>query len=593
MPNLPPLELPQLRQKLQNDFRGHIPPGRTGSAEAREADFLSRALAAFTVQHLAGCSLEDAAAAVVDGGGDGGIDAVYFSRTAEILWVVQSKFITGGYGEPDLGSVAKFKAGIEHLLDQQFQAFEKNQGWVRIIPELQAIFRRGALQVRAVLVYSGLNVVSEDRLLMFEAVKRRFGAHDYFDHLCCSLTTVHDWITGADQRPGIQEAEIVVHDPGWVKNPYETMYGRVEIADLVRLYREHGSHLVAANIRSYKGNTAVNQKIAATYRDEPAHFFYLNNGLTAYCEEFRVVPADYGNPDRKTVRVRGFSIVNGAQTLGSVAKAALGTREPAGGQGYVFIRIVSLAQCNDDLEFARRITQSTNFQNQINPRDFVALDDQQERIASHLRLEGVGYHYKDDADQTTEDASNFTLQEATLALASLEWEGTGDLCAKATADLSALYSLEPIYPPPAPYSSRYHRLFRPERSARTIWRAVQVRRMVVRQLRDEGRAADSGLRKSFFENSRAVVLSVVFVRLRPEAGEDLALSADERAQITDQSIRSAEALWSACEELGYVSRSAAGSPDAYEQVRHFRSVFSSAADCMRLRAATLARLALA
>lgn len=66
-------------------------------------------------------------------------------------------------------------------------------------------------------------------------------------------------------------------------------------------------------------------------------------------------------------------------------------------QGFVFLKIISLERCDDDREFAERITRSTNFQNQIGLRDFVALDDQQEIIANQLRLSGITYHYKQDA----------------------------------------------------------------------------------------------------------------------------------------------------------------------------------------------------
>ncbi len=290
------------------------------------------------------------------------------------------------------------------------------------------------------------------------------------------------------------------------------------------------------------------------------------------------------------MRAFGFSIVNGAQTLGSAARYIRENGDPCP-DGYVFLKVVSLERCEDDVAFAHRITQSTNFQNQIGSRDFVALDEQQNRIAMQLSLEGVEYHYKDDDDAPGEDESNFTLKEATLALASLEWGNEGELCAKALADLKALWSFEEIYPPTAPYRTRYQRLFRPDRSARTIWRAVQTRRVVVRLMQDEGRA-HTGIRKAFFENARAVVLNVVFLKLRPQVSEGMALSADEVASITRMTIEAAEALWSACEDGGYVSRRATGTGgEVYEQTRHFRSVFSNPGDCHRLRNATLARLA--
>jgi hypothetical protein len=305
-----------------------------------------------------------------------------------------------------------------------------------------------------------------------------------------------------------------------------------------------------------------------------------------------VHPLDRGTAERKRIRVFGLSIVNGAQTLGSVAKSFARARRERS-ESYVFLKVISLERCVDEREFARRITQSTNFQNQIGARDFVALDEQQERIAAHLRLEGVGYHYKDDADTVTQDAANFTVKEASQALAALEWGMDGDLCAKAVGDPSALFSLDQVYPADRPPRTRYHRLFRPERSARTVWRAVQTWRAVVRQMQADGRAATGRIRKDFFENARALVLSIIFVRLRPELGEDTSLSADELAEVTRMAIQVAESLWEVCEASGLVSRNAMAGVDGggYDQVRHFRAVFSSAADCHRLRDGTMAKLA--
>jgi len=192
--------------------------------------------------------VDAAAGAVVDGGGDGGIDAVYHSEATNIVWVVQSKFIRNGRGEPDLGSVVKFKVGLENLLQGRFEAFQ-----------------------------------------------------------------------------------------------------------------------------AYKGNTAVNEQIAATVRDEPRHFFYLNNGLTAYCERLEVRNIDRANYELKHVRAFGLSIVNGAQTFGSIADYFAGAATPEL-QGFVFLKLISLERCEDDRGFAERITRSTNFQNQIGAKDFAALD---------------------------------------------------------------------------------------------------------------------------------------------------------------------------------------------------------------------------
>jgi hypothetical protein len=87
-----PLEITHLRDRLRQDFTGRLPEAPSGSLEERERNFLSRALAAFATQCLSGCTVDEAAAAVVDGSGDSGIDAIHYAPASHRLWVVQSKF---------------------------------------------------------------------------------------------------------------------------------------------------------------------------------------------------------------------------------------------------------------------------------------------------------------------------------------------------------------------------------------------------------------------------------------------------------------------------------------------------------------------
>ncbi|MEO8409694.1 MAG: hypothetical protein ABI478_03920, partial [Propionivibrio sp.] len=203
-----PIEITHVPGRLRTDFTGRLPEAATGSPEEKEANFLSRALAAFALNRLASCSLDEAVQSIVDGGGDGGIDAIWHSPASQKLWVAQSKFIRDGRGEPSLGEVAKFKTGLENLLQGNFAAFETNAAWQALIPKLRAIFTNGALEVRAVLVYSGTATVSEDRRRMFEDLRTRFSPDsDYLQIQTCNLTTIHDWITGADQGPGIPEVD--------------------------------------------------------------------------------------------------------------------------------------------------------------------------------------------------------------------------------------------------------------------------------------------------------------------------------------------------------------------------------------------------
>ena len=95
-----PIEMLHLPEQLRSLFAGKLPEAATGTPEERQRNFLSRTLAAYAIHKLGGADLDQAAAAVVDGGGDGGIDAIFHSTAANTLWVAQSKFIASGRGEP-------------------------------------------------------------------------------------------------------------------------------------------------------------------------------------------------------------------------------------------------------------------------------------------------------------------------------------------------------------------------------------------------------------------------------------------------------------------------------------------------------------
>ena len=579
-----PYEIDHVPPHLHATFDGKVPPGQAGDARERENNFLSRALASFAVLKLARCTPDEAAASLVDGGGDGGIDAVHHSPTSNSLLVVQSKFIESGRGEPALGDVSKFRDGVDHVLRGNWAAFETNAAWKARLSQIKKHFDEQTLRVRAVLVYSGINAVSDDRLRLFEALETQYNHGDeYFRFSTYGLVSAHDWITGADAAPGVEKVELEILKPGWVIEPYQTVYGQVRVADIAALYAAHGAALVEANLRRYKGLTEVNQRIKDTLQGEAANFFYLNNGLTAYCQKLDIAHHDKANADKKRITAKGFSIVNGAQTLGTIHAAE------ARGDGFVFLKVISLEKCEDETAFARRITESTNFQNQISPRDFAALDEQHERIAFQLRMDGIEYHFKEADDIPESDDVNFNLEDAATALACLERDDDCDHCAKLLSDRKSLWSPELNYPKEDPQLTLCQRLFRPERSARTVWRAVQVRKIVIERLRQEMRTS-TGIRKAFFENARWLVLSLLLLREHLEQGSTLNLTEDEKRKSSEQTLEIAEAIWTAAREAGFVSNAADGSGEPYQSPRHFKSVFCSAADCQKLKAGAMKKL---
>src|SRR5687767_5345298 len=95
----------------------------TASAEMKEDFFLTRGLAAYAIHFLSDATPGEAAEAVTDGGEDNGLDAVHYDAPNKRLYLVQSKWIKDGSGEPPNGDVKKFLGGVQDLFNMQFDRF--------------------------------------------------------------------------------------------------------------------------------------------------------------------------------------------------------------------------------------------------------------------------------------------------------------------------------------------------------------------------------------------------------------------------------------------------------------------------------------
>jgi hypothetical protein len=89
----------------------------------------------------------------------------------------------------------------------------------------------------------------------------------------------------------------------------------------------------------------------------------------------------------------------------------------------VTIRFISLEDCPP--EFAGEVTRGANTQNRVERPDFVALDPQQDRLATELAIDGLRHAIKS-GEPTPETETGCAVIDATVALS----------CAKRTPDLA-------------------------------------------------------------------------------------------------------------------------------------------------------------
>ncbi len=360
-----PLEVQQIQAYLKVEFTDLI-EGLGKLDQDKERNFLSKALAAFFLMSQAGASKADAVAASIDGGQDHGVDSVYIGATG-IIWLVQSMYIHGGVGEPILGDASKFQNGVLDFAAGRFERF--NAALKQRKAAIDAAMN-GDYKIKFALVYTGTSLDEDRRTLFADATKSINTVHpDRAQFVRFGLSDFHDVLMArrAEQEP---EVEIELQNFGLVDAPARAFYGVMRVRELAELYQRHDHALVRANIRRYRGSSEVNAEITRTLTEAPGGFLYFNNGITLLCQ--RITPIGSMDPHRARGRFRltGVSIINGAQTAGTVAQQPLAHYDTH--QAYV---LVTCIQESGAADFGDRVTEYRNSQNAVKVQDFIALDD--------------------------------------------------------------------------------------------------------------------------------------------------------------------------------------------------------------------------
>lgn len=130
------------------------------------------------------------------------------------------------------------------------------------------------------------------------------------------------------------------------------------------LYLQYNSQLFSANYRGYLGESRnkINKGIKLTAERTPQNFWAFNNGIT-------ILTHSFDQPEGKVI-LHGMSIINGAQTTGSLGQIPT-TTSLAGVQ--LMARII---QCTDP-DVIGSIIKFNNMQNKITSWDSYGNDTQQ------------------------------------------------------------------------------------------------------------------------------------------------------------------------------------------------------------------------
>ena len=494
------LRVRQIQAKIRGMFENELDlSGISASDAQRDVKILTRCLAAFAVYSATGCTAEEAAKAVWDGSDDNGIDAAYFDPDERQVVIVQSKWIQSGSGEPEASAISTFADGVRDLVENSVDSFaERLHEKVEIISE--ALMQPGTT-VRLVVVSTGSSNLAPHGTRKLNRLVEELNDGEE-DGIATSTVLGMSEVFGglaSDANVGKITLAATLLDWSRVTHPHKAYVGIIDGSQLKSWWHSHGKRIVAKNIRYALGDTDVNSQIQATAENSPEDFWYYHNGITLIADEASRAPSASASHASGNFEFRGASIVNGAQTVSTLARVG---DDEALGSVKVSMRVILLNEA--PVDFGSNVTRTNNLQNRVEGRDFVSRDPEQERIRGEMSLEQVDYqiHRSEDFVPT---AFSCELIEVTTALACASSDPSHAVAAKTGIgrfynDLSR-----------APYKA----IFNPTTTGARAFNAVRILRAVDKWISERKSQADrkSGYSWGLLVHGNRTLAGAVFDRL--------------------------------------------------------------------------------
>jgi hypothetical protein len=431
--------------------------------------FLSRSLSAYALMQEAKIDVDKAAASLVDGPDDSGIDAIYWDQMKHLIYLVQSKWVTSGNGSPEQGDVQKFIKGFHNLLDLRFDKFNENINKRKTELE-NAMSDPG--KVILILAYTGEEPLSKHASGDLADLLTELNSPTPLAELkIYSQKELHNSAVGLVEGEPVNLSQVLLHNWNLISDPLLAYYGQIDAEAIANWWKVYGTRLFESNLRKFIGSTDVNDAITETLRENPEIFWYFNNGITIICKNIEKTLAGGADKSAGVFNCSDISIINGAQTVGCIGDA-FGSNPEQVKLARVMVRLIDLGDSSSD--FAKEIARATNTQNRIGPRDFISLDPEQQRLKMDLLIEGKEYVYKA-GDVPLDPRNGLDITEATVALACANQDLR--LAVDAKREISSMWENIDAAP--------YKQLFNSRLTSTRLWRIVEIHRIVNAKLRDE------------------------------------------------------------------------------------------------------------
>lgn len=301
---------------------------------------------------------------MVDGANDGGIDFIY--SDSDKLYLIQGKS-SNNIAYNDIRDIFyKMLETYNNLVNKKYlnysdklkKAFINNYEFFVNEPDISLV------------LFTNTEINDNDRNRFADLIN----SNDFNNFTC----TIYDGADIESKYLSIDQGDMTVKE-GYLEldRPnnhlsYQNEKGAIfsiKANSLKTLYfRYHDSGLFGYNLREHISEKKVDGDIDETIKNNPDSFWYLNNGITIACSDYL--------PDGNKLKLYDFSIINGAQTTTKIGTSKMISQE------YDFPIVCKVVKSEKSLndDFIRKISEASNSQKPIKPRDLRANSREQQLL---------------------------------------------------------------------------------------------------------------------------------------------------------------------------------------------------------------------
>jgi hypothetical protein len=321
----------------------------------------------FLAWYLRNCYLRTRVQArddITDGANDKEIDAVIVDEEKRQIIIVQSKFFAGSVDHAPLHEVLSAWFRIQDVATLQ----ENCNNQLKIKLETVAEALSEDYEVVFELVTTGtLTVDARNDLQAFQSKISEFEHPDASLTLVDSAAIQTRWAEAAGRELPKLRHEVVLEEGKYLAvdiGNFKTFLATVPLTECLNFPGIVDGKLFRPNVRQSLGLTnKINKGMKQTLNGEnPEHFFFYHNGITALCETLSF------EPSTRKLTLHGLGVVNGCQSLTTILSCSQRVR--ANPEARVLVRFYEIPQ----RELADKISIYTNSQSAVKPRDLRSND---------------------------------------------------------------------------------------------------------------------------------------------------------------------------------------------------------------------------